>query len=85
MVKELKERKLAELVEVFSEDINSEDDDGILARLKVNLWLIVWLIAMTHIKAAEDKYADLKQKFDDFQANQQAELDELLNRNALGK
>ena len=40
---------------------------------------------MTHIKAAEDKYADLKKKFDEFQANQQAELEELLNRNALGK
>ena len=36
LVQQLKERKLAELVEVFAEDINSGDEDGLLKRLEVD-------------------------------------------------
>jgi len=67
LVQQLKERKLAELVEVFAEDINSGDEDGLLKRLET----------------AENKYQELKQKFDDFQDAQKDELNELLKRNTL--
>ena len=36
LVQQLKERKLAELVKVFAEDINSGDEDGLLKRLEVD-------------------------------------------------